>query len=180
MITIEEFNQWLQAKTDGVIRREEREMFEDGQLPLDPKVAKDTNPKSTVASDKLPLHLWPAPATMMGCLGCLDGMLKYGRSNYRVSGVSYVTYLDAIARHSMKLLENQDLDDDSGLHHLCHILASAAILAEALAQGNLNDDRNVNGGKVIEFMRELTGEVARLKRLHTGKDPKHYSIKDNK
>ena len=47
---------------------------------------KETNPKDAIGSQKLPLHLWPTTATAMGCLGLLDGALKYGRANWRVSG----------------------------------------------------------------------------------------------
>jgi hypothetical protein len=56
---------------------------------------KDTNPKDAVGSDKLPLHLWPESATMYGCLGLLEGMSKYGRSNWRAAGVRASIYYDA-------------------------------------------------------------------------------------
>ena len=51
------------------------------------QTTKPTNPKDAVGSDKLPLHLWPTTATVVGALGLLDGALKYGRSNFRAVGV---------------------------------------------------------------------------------------------
>ena len=34
---------------------------------------KPTNPKDMIGSDKVPLHLWPETATVMGTMGLLDG-----------------------------------------------------------------------------------------------------------
>lgn len=48
---------------------------------------KPTNPKDAIGSSKLPLHLWPTTATVVGCMALLDGALKYGRSNWRPGGV---------------------------------------------------------------------------------------------
>lgn len=60
---------------------------------------KPTNPKDLIGSGKLPLHLWPTTATAMGCIGLLEGMLKYGRSNWREAGVRASIYVDACKRH---------------------------------------------------------------------------------
>jgi hypothetical protein len=48
---------------------------------------KETNPKAAIGAHKIPFHLWPESASALGSLGMLDGMLKYGRANWRVSGV---------------------------------------------------------------------------------------------
>jgi len=138
---------------------------------------KPSNPKDIVGSGKLPLHLWPATASAMGSLGLLDGMLKYGRSNWRVAGVRASIYVDAAQRHLAKWFEGQDNDVDSGLPHFAHALACLAILVDAQAAGKLNDDRMVAGG-YLEMLDALTPHVARLKALHADKDPKHYSIAD--
>lgn len=140
---------------------------------------KATNPKDAIGSDKLPIHLWPATATIMGCLGLLDGALKYGRCNWRVAGVRASIYIDAMMRHLFKLFEGEDIDPDSGLPHAAHILACAAIYVDALAAGKLNDDRMVNGG-YVELVKQLTPHVARLKELHKDKSPKHYTIADSR
>lgn len=138
---------------------------------------KPTNPKDAVGSDKIPLHLWPTTATALGSMALLDGMLKYGRTNYRAIGVRSSIYYDATIRHMNAWFEGEDLDPDSGLDHLAHALACIAVLVDAKAAGKLNDDR-VYPGDYRKFMTELTPHVKRLKDKHAGKNPRHYSIND--
>lgn len=139
---------------------------------------KDTNPKDAIGSTKLPIHLWPETATMMGCLGLLDGALKYGRSNWREAGVRASIYVDATRRHLAAWFEGEDCDPDSGLPHLAHALACLAILVDADAAGKLADDRQTPGGHRA-LATALTPHVARLKELHAGKAPRHYSRLEN-
>lgn len=140
---------------------------------------KPSNPKDSIGSDKIPLHLWPETASALGALGLLDGMLKYGRGNFREIGVRASIYQDAAKRHLDYWFEGEDNDPDSGLPHLAHALACLAILVDAEACGKLTDDRQVAGG-FRKLMTKLTPHVARLKALHSGKNPKHYTIADNK
>jgi hypothetical protein len=140
---------------------------------------KDTNPKDSIGSGKLPLHLWPASATALGSLGLLEGMKKYGRSNWREAGVRATIYIDAIQRHLFAYAEGEDQDPDSGLSHLAHALAGIAILVDAGAAGKLTDDRAYPGG-YRQFVDGLTPHVKRLKELHGDKSPHHYTIEDSK
>lgn len=154
--------------------------FHARELTLLPPVSPDlkpTNPKDIVGSDKLPLHLWPASATAYGCLGLLDGALKYGRSNWRVAGVRLSIYVDAIQRHTNALFEGEWIDPDSGVPHVSHILACAAIVADAEAAGKLEHDEQFPGG-YRELVSDLTPHVQRLKAKHADKSPKHYTAKD--
>lgn len=136
-----------------------------------------TNPKDLIGTDKLPLHLWPETATAMGSLGLLEGALKYGRSNWRASGVRYSIYIDALRRHVNALFEGEDFDPDSGAPHLSHALACLAIIVDADAAGMLVDDRQYPGGyrKLVD---DLTPHVKRMKEKHSDKNPKHYTIAD--
>jgi hypothetical protein len=138
---------------------------------------KPTNPKDAIGSSKLPLHLWPETATALGCLGCLDGMLKYGRANWRVSGVRASIYYDAARRHINKWFEGENADQDSGLPHLAHALACLAIIVDAQAAGKLTDDRMVPGG-YERLIDELTPHVARLKQIHADKNPEHFTFQN--
>lgn len=140
---------------------------------------KPTNPKDAVGSDKLPLHLWPETATVMGCLGLLEGMLKYGRSNWREAGIRMSIYVDALRRHVNALFEGEDYDPDSGLPHLAHALACLAIIVDAQAADNLIDDRQYPGG-YRALVEELTPHVARIKEQHAGRSPKHWTIADGR
>jgi len=142
-----------------------------------PPAEKATNPKDAIGCDKLPLHLWPETATALGCLGLLDGALKYGRSNFRVIGVRASIYYDAARRHLNAWFEGEDIDPDSGLPHLAHALATIAIVIDAQAAGKLNDDRMTPGG-YRALVNDLTPHVVRLKEKHADKAPKHYSITD--
>jgi hypothetical protein len=136
---------------------------------------KPTNPKDAVGCDKLPLHLWPASATMMGCLALLDGMLKYGRSNFREAGVRASIYYDACNRHMNAWFEGEDTDPDSGLPHLAHALACIAVIVDAQAADKLVDDR-MYPGKYRDLVETLTPHVKRLKSKHANKSPKHWTI----
>jgi len=150
------------------------------KFPTLKKTEETENPKDIVAGNKIPVHLFPAAAVYMGALGNLDGALKYGRNNWRTIPIKYTEYLTAIKRHCDALLEGENQDPDSGLHHLCHILAGAGIIADAMGNNTLLDDRNYTPKSFWrEFINELTPHVARLKEKHKDKNPKHYTIEDN-
>jgi len=142
-----------------------------------PKDSKPTNPKDMIGSDKLPLHLFPTTAAAAGCLAFLEGMLKYGRTNWRIAGVRSSIYYDAQKRHMDDWWEGEDIDRESGLPHLFKALACIAILIDAAAANKLNDDRMVKGG-FNKLLRELTPHVARLKKKYKHIQPRHYTIKD--
>jgi hypothetical protein len=138
---------------------------------------KETNPKDLIGSTKLPLHLWPTTASAMGAIALLNGALKYGRANWRVIGVRASIYFDAAQRHLTAWWEGEE-EDEEGVPHLASALACIAIIVDAAAAGKLNDDRQVAGGhrKAID---DLSTHVERLKALHAGKEPKHYTIADS-
>ena len=158
---------------------EERDGPRAAREPLTKHDTKLTNPKDLVGSNKLPLHLWPTTATVMGSLALLDGMLKYGRSNWREAGVRSSIYVDAAVRHLLAFWEGEEEDPDSGIPHLSHALACIAIIVDARAAGKLNDDRAYNGSGYRKLVEELTPHVNRLKELHADKDPRHFTIADN-
>ena len=135
---------------------------------------KPTNPKDVLASaTKLPLHLWPAPATALGVTALLDGALKYGRANWRVSGVRASVYKDALDRHMSAWFEGEDNDPQSGVPHLGHALACLAILADAKAAGTLVDDRQFPAG-YRSWIDTLTGHVGRLLKVHEPDEAPHH------
>lgn len=142
-----------------------------------PPSEKPSNPKDLIGSDKVPLHLWPETASVLGSLALLDGALKYGRGNFRAVGVRASIYYDAARRHLAKLFAGEDLDKDSGLPHEAHILACMAIIIDARAVGKLTDDRDYNSG-FVKLLGEMEPHVARLKAKYKDKNPKHYTIAD--
>ena len=140
---------------------------------------KNTNPKDAVGSDKLPLHLWPESATAYGCIGLLNGMLKYGRTNWRQAGIRPSIYIDAAKRHLTDWFEGNDYDPEDGVHNLSAALACMAILVDSIETGNMNDDRNYNGKSWRSARANMEPHVKRLKEMHALRQPKHYSIKDS-
>jgi hypothetical protein len=148
--------------------------------PLNPPSGmKPTNPKDAIGASKLPLHLWPTTATAMGCIAMAEGALKYGRSNWRDAGIRASIYVDACKRHLDAWFEGETVAPDSGVPHLANALACLAIIVDAQAAGKLVDDRAYNGAGYRKLVEELTPHVERLKALHAGKDPHHFTASDN-
>ena len=152
-------------------------LIADSTFDIADLTSKPTNPKDAIGSDKLPLHLWPETASATGCLGLLEGALKYGRSNWRETGVRASIYVDALRRHVAAWFEGEDDDPDSGMPHLGHALACLAIIIDAQAAGRLNDDRAYPGG-YRQLVEDLTPLVKTAKANHADKDPKHWTIAD--
>lgn len=136
---------------------------------------KPTNPKDAIATNKLPLHLWPETASAYGAMGFLDGALKYGRTNWRHAGVRASIYYDAARRHLAAWFEGEDIDPQSGVPHLGHALACIAILVDAKEAGKLNDDRAYPGG-YAGLPQRFESLVASLRERHADKNPQHYTI----
>lgn len=102
---------------------------------------KDTNPKDAIGCKKPPLSVVPMNVVFEIGLAMMEGMLKYGRHNYRVSGVRASIYFDALMRHIGAWWEGEDLDPDSGLNHVTKAIACLVVLRDAMMQGKLADDR---------------------------------------
>lgn len=161
-----------------------RDDIPQGVSSRDPWPNEDTpvdnrNPKDIVGSTKLPLYLWPVIATALGSLALLDGMLKYGRNNWRGKEISFSEYIGALLRHTGKLLEGE-WTDPSGVPHVGHILATVAIICDAWATGRLIDDRNYRGSEVLHRLAELEPIVGQLRANHADKSPHHWTIGDER
>lgn len=148
-------------------------------LTFAPLAPKNPNPKDSIGSSKIPMHLWPEEATALGAVGLLDGACKYGRGNFVATEVRASIYYDAAKRHLNAWFSGEEADPDSGIPHLGHALACLAILVKAGYAGTLKDDRDYPAG-YRRAITELTPHVARLQALHSEKAPKHYTIADVK
>jgi len=102
---------------------------------------KDTNPKDAIGVAKVPFSTVSAPVMAEVGLAMMEGALKYGRHNYRVSGVRASVYYDAAIRHLTAFYEGEDIDPDSGLSHLVKVIACMTVLRDSQIQGNWVDDR---------------------------------------
>jgi hypothetical protein len=101
----------------------------------------DTNPKSAFGIQKPPMHLIPAPAMIQTAMVFKLGAAKYGPYNWRHTSVAASVYVSAAQRHLASWHDGESLDPESGQPHLAHVIACAAILLDAMAGGNLIDDR---------------------------------------
>lgn len=102
---------------------------------------KETNPKDAMGIAKFPLSTVSAPTLGELGLAMMEGALKYGRHNYRVSGVRASVYYDAALRHLTAFYEGEDIDPVSRLPHIVKVMACMAVLRDSQWQGNWVDDR---------------------------------------
>lgn len=102
---------------------------------------KETNPKDNIGIKKAPLSTVSAPVIMEMGLGMLEGAAKYGRHNYRVAGVRASVYYDAAMRHLMAYWEGEDIDPESGIHHIGKALSCLSVLRDAQMNEMCYDDR---------------------------------------
>lgn len=118
----------------------------------------DSNPKTLVGITKPPLHAIPPSALLHLGLAMVNGERKYGPFNWRDDPVSFSVYYDAAMRHWLAAWDGEDVAPDSGVLHLGHAMACAAILIDAAACGTLNDDRPKVKGPTPVLIQALTWE----------------------
>lgn len=102
---------------------------------------KESNPKDVIGSKKVGLHYVPCTVMMEVGLALTEGACKYGAHNFRVAGVRSSVYYDALMRHTMAWWEGQDIDPDSGLHHVVKAISTLIVLRDAMINDMLTDDR---------------------------------------
>lgn len=142
-----------------------------------PAELKPSNPKDVIGSMKLALSVLPIRVLWRVALGMLEGACKYGRHNYRYAGARASVYFDAtVFRHIFPWWEGEDIDPDSGLHHIDKAITSLMVLRDSMLQGNFVDDRP----PVQKLdMAELNDAAARIIEKHKDKNPRHFTIADS-
>lgn len=109
------------------------------ELLLDKPVG--INPKDAVASKKPDITLVPPAGILHEAIAMMDGAAKYGPYNWRDNPVLARVYIAAAMRHLQQLLDGEDFDPVSGVHHAGHARACMGIYLDAFETGNLVDDR---------------------------------------
>jgi len=102
---------------------------------------KDTNPKDALGIKKVPMSCVPTLPMLELGLAMMEGARKYGRHNYRAVGTRSSVYYDAIMRHITAWWEGEDIDPDSGVHHLMKAAACCLVHRDSMYMGNVEDDR---------------------------------------
>ena len=102
------------------------------------------NPKEPAGRQKAPLDLLPFAFLVDVSLALAHGADKYGRWNWRdkaTGKIHTMTYVAAMRRHIGAYVDGETYDPESGVHHLAHVAACYAILADAAAMDHLVDNR---------------------------------------
>lgn len=138
---------------------------------------KDTNPKDAVGVRKIAFSVLPWQVICRVALAMMEGAAKYGRHNYRASGVRASVYFDAVVgRHLTNWWEGNDIDPESGLHEIDKALAGLMVMRDSMLQGNFVDDRPPKGLGVD--LTEFNAKAAAILDRHKDKNPRHYTIED--
>ena len=116
---------------------------------------KHNDPKGQAGALKTPLALIPPISMEKIALVHKLGATKYGAYNWRETGVSATTYVNAMMRHLNAWRDGEDLDPESGISHLAHIACSCNIMLDADFCGTLVDDRHKAPDKRIISKIEL-------------------------
>ena len=140
---------------------------------------KEPNPKDGVGSTKVHLTSVPPIVGVLASLSFLEGKLKYGAWNWRMTPVRASVYTDALSRHLAKYLSGEECDPVTHVPHLGSIIACAGILADAKLQGTLIDDRAPASPATVLAIEGLAATVVHLQALFAEHSPKHYSIGDS-
>lgn len=158
-------DEWEQAQKEGIRERSR-------QQPRSP--LKPTNPKEVVGIRKVSFAVLPWRVLTGVALAMLEGACKYGRHNYRHSGVRGSVYFDAVVgRHLTQWWEGEDIDEASGLHHIDKAIAGLMVLRDAIYQGVFEDDRPP---RAKDFSIDaLNSRAAEIIDMHSDKKPKHFT-----
>lgn len=105
------------------------------------KTAPSLDPKGAVGATKAPLWLLPPVAMETASWAHKQGADKYKPYNWRETKVCASTYISAMMRHLNAWRDGEDVDRESQISHLGHIIANANILLDAQHCGTLTDDR---------------------------------------
>ena len=72
------------------------------------------------------------------------GAEKYADNNWR-RGMNWSTVQASLLRHLMLWIDGEDIDDESGLNHMDHVMANVAFLVEYIEVYPEGDDRFKRG-----------------------------------
>lgn len=116
-----------------------------GNTATPSKTYPDDNPKTAYGETKPKMSDTPTIGLQEMGKVFTGGAVKYGRFNWRDHKVSATVYYDAAQRHIMAWFNGEDIDPESGISHLAHVMACCNIILDAQEKGMLNDNRATTG-----------------------------------
>jgi hypothetical protein len=156
-----------EAKAKGTGRASQVAAIHPPVAPTDYKPNKDwknwkpTNPKDLMGIRKVSFCCLPWPVLGEAGLGMQEGGMKYGRHNYRSEGVAVSTYVDAVIRHITAYWEGEDIDPDSGIHHIGKAISTLIVLRDAQLNDKATDDRPIKP-RNPDWLKELNDQASKL------------------
>lgn len=135
--------------------------------------SKDTNPKDAVAVAHIKFSSIPWRVMAGIAVALSEGAWKYRRHNYRVAGVRASVYFDATMDHLLAWFEGEDIDPDSGRHHIEKAITSLIVLRDAQLGGVVTDDRPpaVPDGWIAEGHKATAELFTRMQATHGDAKP---------
>lgn len=118
-----------------------------------------SNPKDLLGQTKYPMSLVPSTVLAELALAMFEGSRKYGAYNYRSIDIRMSIYYDAVFRHLISWFEGEDIDPDSGVHHVTKAISSLVVLRDGMINGKVIDDRPINSGNTSEHFQECNKKV---------------------
>lgn len=86
------------------------------------------------------LSLIPFVAEVAMAQAFMYGSKKYGRYNY-CKGHDLSQLIASAKRHISKFYAGEDVDNESGIHHLGHAMVNLAMILQEIELGTIKDDR---------------------------------------
>ena len=80
------------------------------------------DPKQGAGEKKVPFAALPFAVLLEDAIAHGEGAIKYGRHNWRNGEVIASTYYEAALRHLIAYIEGEDIDPESGVHHLLSLI----------------------------------------------------------
>lgn len=127
------------------------------------------------------LSLIPYAAEVVMAQAFTYGAQKYGRYNY-CKGHNLSQLIASARRHLSKFYGGEDVDDESGVHHLGHALVNLAMILHQKELGTLIDDRYKKEKQEPEMalmVDERTGQVDSVP-YYSHSDAALYTMVKNK
>jgi len=86
-------------------------------------------------------YVMSAPRSLIGLARVYEfGAKKYARDNWK-KGLTYLTLVSSLMRHLLSFISGENLDEESKLPHVDHVLWNAQILSEMYHKRPDMDDR---------------------------------------
>lgn len=116
------------------------------------------NPKDKMGAKKPNLSVLPFAPLLEVVPALYEGRRKYGPWNWRAEKVSETIYADAAIRHLMQFIAGEDIDPESGVHHIAKAIAGLLVVRDAQLHGCSIDDRMVDQNlNIPRIMEQLAG-----------------------